>query len=248
MPWGMVGAAAIGGALDIFGQSSANAANWRIAKKQMEFQERMSSTAIQRRVKDLQAAGLNPMLGYTDSASSPAGASAKMESVTGGRMGDRLTSALVAKSQIENMKADTLKKSEEANVATEQTRINREVAYDLHQKNIFSAQSAEASVLTLEQNLKNLGQTFETQKIEQALKQRDFMELQPLVIEYQRIINQAERLGIPEKQADADFWEAIGVGGKYAEAIKKMLPSIGGIGSKTRAPTQPRGPILVPRR
>ena len=53
MGWGAAVAGIAGGLAGAFGQSSANRQNWKIAKKQMEFQERMSNTAVQRRMADL---------------------------------------------------------------------------------------------------------------------------------------------------------------------------------------------------
>lgn len=57
-----------------------NNANVESAKKQSEFQERMSSTAHQREVEDLIKAGLNPVLSANNGASTPMGSYANVDS------------------------------------------------------------------------------------------------------------------------------------------------------------------------
>jgi len=68
-----------GGAIGsgLIGASSASGINQKsikLAREQMQFQERMSSTAYQRSAKDLEAAGLNRILALGSPASSPGGA------------------------------------------------------------------------------------------------------------------------------------------------------------------------------
>lgn len=69
------------GAASVFGGSEANKASAKMAKRQMKFQERMSSTAVQRATADMRAAGINPILAAGNPASSPSGASADMSDV-----------------------------------------------------------------------------------------------------------------------------------------------------------------------
>lgn len=78
--WGALAGAVIGGAASLLGGSSANSSNLRIARENRAWQERMANTAHQREIKDLRAAGLNPLLSGTggQGADTPAGATAQM--------------------------------------------------------------------------------------------------------------------------------------------------------------------------
>jgi hypothetical protein len=71
----LLGGLAIG-ALGYKGTKDQNVASAQQAQNQMDFQERMSNTAVQRRMADLQKAGINPILAGSKEASSPAGAMA----------------------------------------------------------------------------------------------------------------------------------------------------------------------------
>lgn len=133
LPWGTIGdvaGAVVKGGLGYFGTQQTNAANAYQAQLNRDFQAGQTGTAYQRAVADMKAAGLSPMLAYSQGgASSGSGSQAVMQDKLGS-LASGAVAGLKLKQELDAMRLDNANR-----VATNDlTEQNKKTAKELENK------------------------------------------------------------------------------------------------------------------
>lgn len=199
-------AALIGGGIAAGQGLISSAFNAHQSKKQMEFQERMSNTAHQREIKDLKAAGLNPILSAKlGGSSTPQGASAQAQAPD---IAQASTSRMVAKGQL----------------ALQDAQVS-----DLNSAKALKDAQATDIWYTQEERLRNLQATYQQIMSQSSLTQDQRRKVQSEIAEIGARIDQIRMqtthsaLGLNEAQANSRFFG--GKGGDISPWVKHLGPA-----------------------
>lgn len=186
------------------------------ASANRKFQREMSNTAMQRRVADLQAAGLNPMLAGLNQqgADSPGGSMAStpnLSSAVGQANSQRLSKSQISQ---QNFQIAT-----QANLANSAADLNRAQAEAVRRgfvnipyqqtAGIASAGASNQTVENLKAQIPEIAERIRSIAMDVRLKgqqSEQAAKMNPLLVELQGIVNQLRRSELPKAGVKAGLW------------------------------------------
>lgn len=210
----------VGGIMGHSAQKKANTQNVALQQQQQNWEKEMSGTSYQRAVQDLQAAGLNPMLAYSQGgASTPNVSAATVQPVDALARGvssaaSKAAQQLIVQQQLANIeltRANAAKASAEAKTA------------EVTSSNAGRRQTLEMETI-IQQMQKTINEAHLTVSQEELLRKN-----MPALIEQAKAQATLSELEIPSAKAEADWWTKIGslgTGAKEGSNFAKTLTEI----------------------
>ena len=221
---------------EILGRNDAENANATAYAQQRQLRQ----TAYQDTTKDLQAAGLNPMLAYSNGATAAAGGPPVLnKGISSAQQNSAQASAA-------NLNADTENKNAqrdlmEAQAAEVRSRIpmNTNSASNIEQQTKKTFQETDKIrneiqlVINQTHNAVDQGNLMRAQQQLAEVQTKlaaNTMNLQDAQAEMQKILTEVQSLGIPELTARAEYWlSEMGKKQPYAEGLEKMGDAAGSV-------------------